>query len=61
MSNYNDNKDYIYNYASYHYNNINQTGKRLPAEDDEVQNFGTRPVFNKTLIYRYIFFTQAGQ
>ena len=47
MSNYNDNKNYIYNDASYHYNKSNQNGKKSPIEDDEIEIVGTRPVLDR--------------
>ena len=58
MSNYNDNKNYIYNDASYYYNKSNQTGKKSPIEDNEIEIVGTRPVLIKIFsnIGRYIVF-----
>ena len=47
MFNYNDNKNYIYNDASYHYNKSNQNGKKSPIEDDEIEIVGTRPVLDR--------------
>ena len=42
MYNYNSKKN-EFNDASYCSKNSTQNGKKLPVEDDEIENFGTRP------------------
>ena len=63
MSNYNDNKKYKYNNASYSYYKSNKPGKKSPVEDDEIEIVGTRPAFNGNFspIGRDIIFPQGGQ
>ena len=47
ISNYNDNKNYRYNDASYSYNKSNHPGKTSTVEDDEIEIVITRPAFNR--------------
>ena len=57
-SNYRDNKNNRFNGAKYSYNNINQSGKILPVDDDETGNIVKRPEMNKNYspIGRGLFF-----
>ena len=48
MYNYNE-KSYRYIDTWYSCNNINKHGKKLPVKDDEIENFGTKPAFNRNL------------
>ena len=38
-----------YNDTTYCYNKSNQSGKRSPLDDDEIQIIGTRPTTNKNI------------
>ena len=46
MSNFNNNKTNYKNDALLSYNKINQTGEISPFENDEIQNFRTKPSSN---------------
>ena len=43
MSNYNDNKKYEFNNASYSSKNITQHGKKLPVEYEDIEIICIRP------------------
>ena len=48
MSNYNDNRKYWFNNVSYFSKKITQHGKKLPVEDEDIENIGTRPAISRT-------------
>ena len=63
MSNYNDNKKYGFNDASYSSKKSTNYGKKSPVDNDKIKIVGTRPVISRKLppSGRQINFSQAGQ
>ena len=63
MSNYNDNKKYVFNDSSYSSRNITHNGKKSPIEDDENKIVDTRPAISRNFSPsgRKIKILQSGQ